>query len=130
MWKISKMLAITLAIVIGGTIGYINNNSQSLNANPVTMIRWVDVPKTDVSLPKTISIDLQKDQVSISGNTENATVNVQREIKEVPVYIEKKVREIVYKPDLINNHKLLKHIAPSPSDNVTKRSYIDFLYYS
>ena len=112
MWKISKMLAITLAIVIGGTIGYINNNSQSLNANPVTMIRWVDVPKTDVSLPKTISIDLQKDQVSISGNTENATVNIQREIKEVPVYIEKKVREIVYKPDFINNHKLLKHIAP------------------
>ena len=112
MWKISKMLAITLAIVIGGTIGYINNNSQSLNANPVTMIRWVDVPKTDASLPKTISIDLQKDQVSISGNTENATVNVQREIKEVPVYIEKKVREIVYKPDFINNHKLLKHIAP------------------
>ena len=112
MWKISKILAITLAIVIGGTIGYINNNSQNLNANPITMIRWVDVPKTDVSLPKTINIDLQKDQVSISENTENATVNVQREIKEVPVYIEKKVREIVYKPDLINNHKLLKHIAP------------------
>lgn len=112
MWKISKMLAIALAIVIGGTIGYVNNNSQNLNANPVTMIRWVDVPRTDVSLPKTININLQEDQVSISGNTENATVNVQREIKEVPVYIEKKVREIVYKPDLIDNHKLLKHIAP------------------
>lgn len=112
MWKISKMLAITLAIVIGGTIGYVNNNSQNLNANPVTMIRWVDVPKTDVSLPKTINIDLQKDQVLVSGNTENATVNVQREIKEVPVYIEKKVREIVYEPNLIWSTKLLKNIAP------------------
>lgn len=112
MWKLSKTLAILFVIAVGGAIGYVNNDSQNLNASPITMIRWVDVPKTEMSLPKTIDINLQDDKVSVSGNTDNTTVNVQREIKEVPVYIEKKVREIVYEPDFINSHKLLKHAAP------------------
>ena len=112
MWKLSKTLAILFVIAVGGAIGYVNNDSQNLNASPITMIRWVDVPKTEMSLPKIIDINLQDDKVSVSGNTDNTTVNVQREIKEVPVYIEKKVREIVYQPDLINSHKLLKHAAP------------------
>ena len=112
MWKLSKTLAILFVIAVGGAIGYVNNDSQNLNASPITMIRWVDVPKTEMSLPNIIDINLQDDKVSVSGNTDNTTVNVQREIKEVPVYIEKKVREIVYEPDLINSHKLLKHAAP------------------
>lgn len=112
MWKLSKTLAILFVIAVGGAIGYVNNDSQNLNASPITMIRWVDVPKTEMSLPKIIDINLQDDKVSVSGNTDNTTVNVQREIKEVPVYIEKKVREIVYEPDFINSHRLLKHAAP------------------
>lgn len=111
MWKISKMLAIIFVIAIGGFIGFVNTNNQNLNAKEKVLIRWVDVPRTDVSIPSNINIDLQKDLVSVSGNTD-ATVTIHKEYKEVPVYIEKKVRETVYEPNLTWSTKLLKHIAP------------------
>ena len=112
MWKISKILATMLVVAIGGFIGFVNTNNQNLNANEKVLIRWVDVPMTDVSVPNSINIDLRKDLVSFSGNTENATVNIHKDTVYKPVYIEKKVREIVYEPDIIKSHKLLKHAAP------------------
>lgn len=112
MWKISKMLATILVVAIGGFIGFVNTNNQNLNANEKVLIRWVDVPRTDVSMPNSINIDLRKDLVSFSGNTENATVNIHKDTVYTPVYIEKKVRETVYEPNLIWSTKLLKNIAP------------------
>lgn len=114
MWKLSKTLAILFVMAIGGLIGFVNTNNQNLNANPVTLIRWVDVPKTDVSLPNKININLQKEQVEFSGNTENATVNIQKEteIKKVPVYITKEVEKVIYEPNLVMSTRLLKKAIP------------------
>lgn len=114
MWKLSKTLAILLVMAIGGLIGFVNTNNQNLNANPVTLIRWVDVPKTDVSLPSKININLQKEQVEFSGNTKNATVNIQKEteIKKVPVYITKEVEKVIYEPNLVMSTRLLKKTVP------------------
>lgn len=114
MWKLSKTLAILLVIATGGLIGFVNTNNQNLNANPTTLIRWVDVPKTDVSLPSKININLQKEQVEFSGNTENATVNIQKEteIKKVPVYITKEVEKVIYEPNLVMSTRLLKKTIP------------------
>lgn len=114
MWKLSKTLAILFVMAIGGLIGFVNTNNQNLNANPVTLIRWVDVPKTDVSLPSKININLQKEQVEFSGNTENATVNIQKEteIKKVPVYITKEVEKVIYEPNLVMSTRLLKKTVP------------------
>lgn len=112
MWKISKILATISVVAIGGFIGFVNTNNQNLNANEKVLIRWVDVPRTDVSMPNSINIDLRKDLVSFSGNTENATVNIHKDTVYKPVYIEKKVRETVYEPNLIWSTKLLKNIAP------------------
>lgn len=114
MWKLSKTLAILLVIATGGLIGFVNTNNQNLNANPTTLIRWVDVPKTDVSLPSKININLQKEQVEFSGNTENATVNIQKEteIKKVPVYITKEVEKVIYEPNLVMSTRLLKKTVP------------------
>lgn len=114
MWKLSKTLAILLVMAIGGLIGFVNTNNQNLNANPTTLIRWVDVPKTDVSLPSKININLQKEQVEFSGNTENATVNIQKEteIKKVPVYITKEVEKVIYEPNLVMSTRLLKKTVP------------------
>lgn len=114
MWKLSKTLAILFVMAIGGLIGFVNTNNQNLNANPVTLIRWVDVPKTDVSLPNKININLQKEQVEFSGNTENATVNIQKEteIKKVPVYITKEVEKVIYEPNLVMSTRLLKKTVP------------------
>lgn len=114
MWKLSKTLAILFVMAIGGLIGFVNTNNQNLNANPVSLIRWVDVPKTDVSLPNKININLQKEQVEFSGNTENATVNIQKEteIKKVPVYITKEVEKVIYEPNLVMSTRLLKKAVP------------------
>lgn len=125
MWKLSKTLAILLVIATGGLIGFVNTNNQNLNANPTTLIRWVDVPKTDVSLPSKININLQKEQVEFSGNTENATVNIQKEteIKKVPVYITKEVEKVIYEPNLVMSTRLLKKAIPLtlPKINVDRQ---------
>lgn len=125
MWKLSKTLAILLVMAVGGLIGFVNTNNQNLNANPVTLIRWVDVPKTDVSLPSKININLQKEQVEFSGNTENATVNIQKEteIKKVPVYITKEVEKVIYEPNLVMSTRLLKKAVPLtlPKINVDRQ---------
>ena len=125
MWKLSKTLAILFVMAIGGLIGFVNTNNQNLNANPVTLIRWVDVPKTDVSLPSKININLQKEQVEFSGNTENATVNIQKEteIKKVPVYITKEVEKVIYEPNLVMSTRLLKKAIPLtlPKINVDRQ---------
>lgn len=125
MWKLSKTLAILLVIATGGLIGFVNTNNQNLNANPTTLIRWVDVPKTDVSLPSKININLQKEQVEFSGNTENATVNIQKEteIKKVPVYITKEVEKVIYEPNLVMSTRLLKKTVPLtlPKINVDRQ---------
>ena len=125
MWKLSKTLAILLVMATGGLIGFVNTNNQNLNANPTTLIRWVDVPKTDVSLPSKISINLQKEQVEFSGNTENATVNIQKEteIKKVPVYITKEVEKVIYEPNLVMSTRLLKKTVPLtlPKINVDRQ---------
>lgn len=125
MWKLSKTLAILLVIATGGLIGFVNTNNQNLNANPTTLIRWVDVPKTDVSLPSKININLQKEQVEFSGNTENVTVNIQKEteIKKVPVYITKEVEKVIYEPNLVMSTKLLKKTVPLtlPKINVDRQ---------
>ena len=125
MWKLSKTLAILLVMATGGLIGFVNTNNQNLNANPTTLIRWVDVPKTDVSLPSKININLQKEQVEFSGNTENATVNIQKEteIKEVPVYITKEVEKVIYEPNLVMSTRLLKKTVPLtlPKINVDRQ---------
>ena len=111
MWKISKMLAIISVIAMGGFIGFVNTNNQNLNATQ-TMIRWVDVPMTDVSLPNCINIDLQKDLVSFNGNTENATVRIEKETVEVPKYIVKEVVKTEYERNFKWENKLLDKVAP------------------
>lgn len=123
MWKISKMLAIITVIAIGGFIGFVNTNNQNLNATPTTLIRWVDVPRTDVSLPNEINIDLQKEQVSFSGNTENAKVIIQKETEKVPVYITKEVEKVVNEPNLVMSTKLLMKTVPLtlPKINVDRK---------
>ena len=125
MWKLSKTLAILLVMATGGLIGFVNTNNQNLNANPTTLIRWVDVPKTDVSLPSKININLQKEQVEFSGNIENATVNIQKEteIKKVPVYITKEVEKVIYEPNLVMSTRLLKKTVPLtlPKINVDRQ---------
>ena len=125
MWKLSKTLAILLVMATGGLIGFVNTNNQNLNANPTTLIRWVDVPKTDVSLPSKININLQKEQVEFSGNTKNATVNIQKEteIKKVPVYITKEVEKVIYEPNLVMSTRLLKRTVPLtlPKINVDRQ---------
>lgn len=125
MWKLSKTLAILLVMATGGLIGFVNTNNQNLNANPTTLIRWVDVPKTDVSLPSKININLQKEQVEFSGNTENAIVNIQKEteIKKVPVYITKEVEKVIYEPNLVMSTRLLKKTVPLtlPKINVDRQ---------
>ena len=125
MWKLSKTLAILLVMATGGLIGFVNTNNQNLNANPTTLIRWVDVPKTDMSLPSKININLQKEQVEFSGNTENATVNIQKEteIKKVPVYITKEVEKVIYEPNLVMSTRLLKKTVPLtlPKINVDRQ---------
>ena len=107
-------LAFTLVMCLGGIIGFRASPNQNLQANEITKIRWVDVPKTDVSLPSKININLQKEQVEFSGNTENATVNIQKEteIKKVPVYITKEVEKVIYEPNLVMSTRLLKKTVP------------------
>lgn len=104
-------------IAIGGFIGFVNTDNQNLNATQ-TMIRWVDVPMTDVSLPNEINIDLQREQVSFSGNTKNAKVIIQKETEKVPVYITKEVEKPVYEPNLVWSTRLLKKIAPLPMPKI------------
>ena len=130
MWKISKMLAVLFVIGIGGFIGYVNTNSTNLQATMITGIRWVDVPKTDVSFPGFVKIDLQEDRVSFSGNTENATVIVKKEIEKVPVYVEKEVIKTKYEPDYRLGNKLLDIVAPLqlPKINVDRKQSSKTVY--
>lgn len=106
---------ITLAVIMMGCMyGYINAPNQTVTANEVTRIRWVDVPKENNLLTGAINIDLQDGKVGIDGNVSNTTVTVQTEIKEVPVYKTrtKTVEKIIYEPNLTLSTKLLKKIAP------------------
>lgn len=98
-------------MALGGIIGYVNSPNDQLHAQ-VAPIQLVDVSKSNEAIPGLINIDLNKEQVSVSGNTENATINIQKEIVKVPVYVEKKVNVPVYKHDLIWGTKVFKAIAP------------------
>lgn len=105
-----NVLAFTLVMCLGGIIGFRASPNQNLQANEITRIRWVDVPKADVSLPNTINIDLQEDKVSFSGNTENATVIVKKETVKVPVV--KEVIKTKYERNFQWENKLLNKVAP------------------
>ena len=114
-----KVLTATLFVaILGGFIGFNPNvPNQTVNAGEVTMIRWIDVPKVSMDIPKTtdISIDLQNEDVRISSNAETpTTVSIQKEIVEVPV--------VEYKPIEVRNyrreHKLLNKVAPLTSQKI------------
>lgn len=108
--RLGNILAFTLVVGLGTLFGYKNAPNQSLQANEVTQIRWVDVPRADVSIPGLINIDLQKEQVSFSGNADNTTVTIQKEVKEVPKYVT--VKEVVKEPSIKLGEKALDKIAP------------------
>lgn len=113
MRKFSNILAVLTVISLGMFIGYANAPNNTVQATTITGVRWVDVPRENCFNPYGIvNIDLQNEEVSISGNTENTTVNIQKEIKKVPVYVEKKVEVPVYKHDLVWGTKVFKALAP------------------
>lgn len=109
--RLSNLIAVTIVMALGGIIGYVNSPNDQLHAQ-VAPIQLVDVSKSNKAIPGLINIDLNKEQVSVSGNTENATINIQKEIVKVPVYVEKKVNVPVYEHDLIWGTKVFKAIAP------------------
>ena len=115
-------LAFMLVMCLGGVIGFRASPNQSLQANEITKIRWVDVPKTDVSVPNLINIDLNKDKVSFSGNTDNTTVRIEKETIEVPKYIIKEKEVYVPVVDKSWSNKLLDRVAPltPPKINVDR----------
>lgn len=106
-WNVLAFLAV---MCLGGIIGFRASPNQNLQASEITCIRWVDVPKTDVSLPNTINVDLQEDKVSFSGNTNNATVIVKKETVEVPIV--KEVVKTKYERNFQWENKLLNKVAP------------------
>lgn len=71
-------------------------------ASDQPMIRWVDVPK---SSPLELNINLSKDSVSISGNTDNASVTIttKEDVKVVPKYILKEVEKPIYIASSLSN---------------------------
>lgn len=117
-----NVLAFTLVMCLGGIIGFRASPNQSLQANEITKFRWVDVPKTDVSVPNLINIDLNKDKVSFSGNTDNTTVRIEKETIEVPKYIIKEKEVYVPVVDKSWSNKLLDRVAPltPPKINVDR----------
>lgn len=117
-----NVLAFMLVMCLGGIIGFRASPNQSLQANEITKIRWVDVPKTDVSVPNLINIDLNKDKVSFSGNTDNTTVRIEKETIEVPKYIIKEKEVYVPVVDKSWSNKLLDRVAPltPPKINVDR----------
>lgn len=116
--KIGNVLAFALVVGLGTIFGYKNAPNQSLQANEVTKIRWVDVPKADVSIPGLINVNLREEQVSFSGNADNTTVIIQKEIEEVPKYIT--IREVVKEPGIKLGAKAFDKIAPL---NMAKLEY-------
>ena len=76
-----------------------------------------------MSFPGFVKIDLQEDKVSFSGNTENATVIVKKEVEKVPVYVEKEVVKTKYEPDYRLGNRLLDIVAPLqlPKINVDRK---------
>ena len=117
-----NVLAFMLVMCLGGIIGFRASPNQSLQANEITKIRWVDVPKTDVSVPNLINIDLNEDKVSFSGNTDNTTVRIEKETIEVPKYIIKEKEVYVPVVDKSWSNKLLDRVAPltPPKINVDR----------
>lgn len=105
-------LAFTLVMCLGGIIGFRASPNQNLQASEITCVRWVDIPKTDVSLPNAINIDLQEEKVSFSGNTNNTTVVVKKETVEVPKYVVKEVVKPEYERNFQWENKLLNKVAP------------------
>ena len=118
MKRLGNLLAITLVITLGGIIGYTNAPNQNLQANEITRIRWVDVPKTDVSKPNFININLQEEKIDIEAD-EPTSVTVYTEVKEVPVYRTKTVEKPVYQLDIIQSTKLFKKLAPLTLPKIT-----------
>ena len=114
----TNMLAIALVITLGGIIGYSNAPNQNLQANEITRIRWVDVPKTDVSESNLIKIDLRKENIDIKS-VDPTSVTVYTEVKEVPVYRTKTVKDTVYQMDLVQSTKLFATLAPLKLPKIT-----------
>lgn len=123
-------LAFTLVMCLGGIIGFRASPNQNLQANEITKIRWVDVPKTDVSVPNLINIDLNEDKVSFSGNTDNTTVRIEKETIEVPKYIIKEKEVYVPIVDKSWSNKLLDRVAPltPPKINVDRNQSSKTVY--
>lgn len=90
--RLSKFLAIALVIGLGMFIGYSNAPNNTLQANTVTQIRYVDVPRDNAY--GLIDIDLEREQVSVNGNIDTKVI-IQKETVEVPKYITKKeIKEV------------------------------------
>ena len=125
-----NVLAFMLVMCLGGIIGFRASPNQSLQANEITRIRWVDVPKTDVSVPNLINIDLNEDKVSFSGNTDNTTVRIEKETIEVPKYIIKEKEVYVPVVDKSWSNKLLDRVAPltPPKINVDRNQSSKTVY--
>lgn len=119
--KLKHWLATLLVVALGGFIGYDPNTpSQTLNAEEVTRIRWIDVPKSQVDVlgMNKIDINMQDETVKIDGNVSNTTVTIKKVIERYPLYITKMVEKpiridstIVSRRDLM---KLFNKAYPAP----------------
>ena len=111
--KFIKLGCMVFMALLGGFIGFDPSTpTQTANATQ-TLIRWVDVPKVDVPF-KELTVDLQKENVSVKGDIDNTTVTINKAQKPrvVTKVVEKEVKIPVYSTDLVWSTKLLNRVAP------------------
>ena len=116
----ANLLAICFVMMLGVYFGYANTPDHYKTEQPPP-IKLVDISKEVFTLPNIIDIDLNKEEVSISSNAKNTTVNIQKEkeIIKVPKYIKEEIPVYVYKLDLIQSTKLFKDLAPLNLPKIT-----------
>lgn len=113
MKKFIRSGCIVFMALLGGFIGF-DPNTPNQTVNATSMIRWVDVPKVDVPF-KELTIDLQKDNVSLKGDIDNTTVEINKEVPKPQVItkiVERKVKVPEYRNDLIWSTKLTSRLIP------------------
>lgn len=118
-----NVVLVLFVLSMGVFIGFNSKTpSQMLMASEQPIIRWVDVPKSPIGLE--LNINLKNDSVSVSGNTDNATVTITTKEEPTPP---KYITRIVEKPVYIAtgsslSNKLLDKFCPLGSPIPPKRN--------